>query len=126
MNVQVAATLDGQLAWISDPIDGSRHDSHCLTEAAVLTGMDAGKWLGDNGYVGNNMITPIKKPPYAISWTGKRNSTPRSTRSDGSSSRSSPTSKPGASYTPTTGDRSTRSPPRSQPLSRSTSGATRE
>jgi hypothetical protein len=64
MNVQVAATLDGQLAWISDPIDGSRHDSHCLTEAAVLTGMDAGKWLGDKGYVGNNMITPIKKPPY--------------------------------------------------------------
>ena len=39
MNVQVAATLDGQLAWISDPIDGSRHDSHCLTEAAVLTGV---------------------------------------------------------------------------------------
>src|SRR5689334_22384114 len=64
LNVQVAATLDGQLAWISDPIDGSRHDSHCLAEAAVLTGMDAGKWLGDKGYVGNNMITPIKKPPY--------------------------------------------------------------
>ena len=62
MNVQVAATLDGHLAWVSDPINGSRHDSHCLAEAAVLTGMDAGKWLGDKGYVGNNMITPIKKP----------------------------------------------------------------
>jgi hypothetical protein len=64
MNVQVAATLDGQLAWISDPIEGSRHDSHCLAEAAVLTGVDAGKWLGDKGYVGNNMMTPIKKPPH--------------------------------------------------------------
>ena len=64
MNVQVAATLGGRLAWISDPIDGSRHDSHCLAEAAVLTGMDAGNWVGDKGYVGNNMITPIKKPPY--------------------------------------------------------------
>src|SRR5918911_1242100 len=62
MNVQVAATLAGRLAWISDPVDGSRHDSHCLAEAAVLTGMDAGNWVGDKGYVGNNMITPIKKP----------------------------------------------------------------
>jgi hypothetical protein len=41
MNVQVAATLGGRLAWISDPIDGNRHDSHCLAEAAVLTGMEA-------------------------------------------------------------------------------------
>jgi hypothetical protein len=64
MNVQVAATLGGRLAWISDPIDGSRHDSHCLAEAAVLTGMDAGNWMGDKGYVGNNMLTPIKKPPH--------------------------------------------------------------
>ena len=64
MNVQVAATLGGRLAWISDPIDGNRHDSHCLGESAVLTGVDAGNWVGDKGYVGNNMITPIKKPPY--------------------------------------------------------------
>jgi len=47
MNVHVAATLTGRLAWISDPIDGNRHDSHCLAEAAVLTGMDAGNWVGD-------------------------------------------------------------------------------
>jgi DDE superfamily endonuclease len=64
MNVQVAATLGGRLAWISDPIDGSRHDNHCLTEAAVLTGMDAGNWMGDKGYVGSSMITPIKKAPH--------------------------------------------------------------
>jgi hypothetical protein len=64
MNVQVAATLGGRLAWISDPIDGNRHDSHCLAEAAVLTGMDARNWMGDKGYVGNNMITPIKKPRH--------------------------------------------------------------
>jgi hypothetical protein len=64
MNVHVAATLTGRLAWISDPIDGNRHDSHRLAESAVLTGVDAGNWVGDKGYVGNNMITPIKKPPY--------------------------------------------------------------
>jgi hypothetical protein len=126
MNVHVAATLGGRLAWMSDPIDGSRHDSHCLAEAAVLTGMDAGHWMGDTGYVGNNMITPIKKPLHRICWTGKKNSTPRLTRSDGSSSRLLPTSRPGESCTPITGDRSTPSPQRSQPLSRSTSGATRE
>ncbi len=36
LNVQVACTLAGQLAWISDPIDGSRHDTYCLTESGVL------------------------------------------------------------------------------------------
>jgi hypothetical protein len=62
MNVQVACTLDGRLAWISDPIDGSRHDSFCLGESGVLLTLDSGRWIGDKGYVGNGMITPIKKP----------------------------------------------------------------
>jgi hypothetical protein len=62
MNVQVACTLTGNLAWISDAIDGSRHDSYCLSESGVLLTLDPGAWLGDKGYVGNDMITPIKKP----------------------------------------------------------------
>jgi hypothetical protein len=62
MNVQVACTLTGSLAWISDPVDGSRHDSHCLAESGVLLDLDPGQWVGDKGYVGNKMITPIKKP----------------------------------------------------------------
>lgn len=62
MNVQVVCTLDGDIAWISDPIDGSRHDTYCLGESAVLDAVDPGNWLGDKGYVGNDMITPIKKP----------------------------------------------------------------
>ncbi|MFD2422200.1 transposase family protein [Amycolatopsis pigmentata] len=33
MNVQVACTLTGDLAWISDPIDGRRHDTYCLSES---------------------------------------------------------------------------------------------
>ena len=64
MNVQVACTLDGTLAWISDPIAGSRHDTHCLNQSGVLLTLDPGNWLGDKGYVGNKMITPIKKPIY--------------------------------------------------------------
>jgi hypothetical protein len=33
MNVQVACTLSGNLAWISDALPGSRHDSWCLSES---------------------------------------------------------------------------------------------
>jgi DDE superfamily endonuclease/Helix-turn-helix of DDE superfamily endonuclease len=64
MNVQVTCTLGGHLAWISDPVAGSRHDNHCLKEAGVLLTLDPGNWMGDKGYVGNQMITPIKKPAH--------------------------------------------------------------
>src|SRR5208282_330036 len=62
MNVQVACTITGCLAWISDPIPGRRHDNYCLGESGVLLSVDPRNWLGDKGYVGNNMITPFKKP----------------------------------------------------------------
>jgi hypothetical protein len=62
MNVQVACTLAGKLGWISDPVNGSRHDTYCLGESGVLLTLDPGNWVGDKGYVGNDMITPIKKP----------------------------------------------------------------
>src|SRR6266849_8130261 len=62
MNVQVACTLAEKLAWISDPIEGSRHDNHCLSESGVLLTLDPADWIADKGYVGNGMITPIKKP----------------------------------------------------------------
>ena len=61
MNVQVVCTLDGELAWISDPIDGARHDVYCLDESGVLDTLDPGDWTGDKGYVGRGMITPLKK-----------------------------------------------------------------
>jgi hypothetical protein len=61
MNVQVACTLGGGLAWISDAIDGSRHDTYCLGESGVRLTIDPGSWAGDKGYVGNDMITPIRK-----------------------------------------------------------------
>ncbi len=64
MNVQVACTLTGRLAWISDAIDGSRHDTYCLNESGVLLTLDPRNWMGDKGYVGNDMLTPIKKPAH--------------------------------------------------------------
>jgi hypothetical protein len=62
MNVQVACTIYGKLAWISDPITGNRHDNHCLSESGAIESMNPRNWIGDKGYIGNNMITPFRKP----------------------------------------------------------------
>jgi DDE superfamily endonuclease len=62
LNVQVVGSLDGELAWISDPVDGPRHDTHCLRESGALPTDTPHNWMGDKGYVGNGMITPRKKP----------------------------------------------------------------
>jgi DDE superfamily endonuclease/Helix-turn-helix of DDE superfamily endonuclease len=64
LNVQVLGTLDGELVWISDPVDGSRHDTYCLRESGALPADAAGNWTGDKGYVGTGVLTPIKKPTY--------------------------------------------------------------
>ena len=61
-NVQVACNLYGELAWISDPAEGSRHDAHCIDESSVLAGFPDRSQIGDKGYVGKRMITPIRKP----------------------------------------------------------------
>jgi hypothetical protein len=64
MNVQVACTLEGEIAWISDPVEGSRHDMHCIGESGVLSGVAPGSWIADKGYIGSGMITPIRKPAH--------------------------------------------------------------
>lgn len=64
MNVQVACDLYGRLAWISDPVDGCRHDSAALKLSGVVDTLEPGNWMGDKGYIGADMITPIRKPPY--------------------------------------------------------------
>ncbi len=61
MNVQVVCTLDGELVWISDPIEGAHHDVFCLDESGVLETLDPNDWTGDKGYIGRGMITPVKK-----------------------------------------------------------------
>ena len=62
MNVQVACTQEGSLEWISDPLPGSRHGSYCVTESGVLDTFPPGSWTGDKGYIGKEMITPVRKP----------------------------------------------------------------
>lgn len=61
VNVQVVGTLDGELVWISDPVDGARHDVFCLDESGVLDSLDPSDWTGDKGYVGRGIVTPFKK-----------------------------------------------------------------
>ena len=58
MNVQVACTITGCLAWISDPVPGSRHDNHCLGESRVLLPADPRNWPGDKGYAAMGAILP--------------------------------------------------------------------
>jgi hypothetical protein len=62
LNVQVACDLRGRLAWISDPVDGCRHDCAALQISGVLDTLAPTNWVGDKGYIGNGMITPMRKP----------------------------------------------------------------
>jgi hypothetical protein len=61
VNLQVVGTLDGELACISDPIDGARHDVFCVDESGALDTLDPSDWTSDKGYVGRGIITPFKK-----------------------------------------------------------------
>lgn len=63
LNLQFACTLHGDLSWISDPLPGSRHDAHCVSESGVLDGFPLHGCIGDKGYIGLGMITPYRKPP---------------------------------------------------------------
>jgi hypothetical protein len=62
-NLQVVCDLEGALRYVSNPLDGCRHDIAALDASGVLNGMDPKNWIGDKGYVGKGMITPIKKTP---------------------------------------------------------------
>ena len=72
LNVQVACTLSGTLAWVSDPQDGCTHDAQALRRSGLLDvpatdlpdGAPPPKHIGDKGYIGLGMITPKRKPPH--------------------------------------------------------------
>ena len=53
---------DTQVTIYNCRIDGSRHDAHCIDESSVLVGFPEGSQMGDKGYVGKGMVTPIRKP----------------------------------------------------------------
>jgi hypothetical protein len=64
LNVPVVCTLDGELRWISDPVDGAHHDVYCLDGSGALRTLDPADWTGDEGHVDRGVVTPIKKTTY--------------------------------------------------------------
>ena len=76
VNLQVACTLAGHLAWVSPPLPGSVHDAKAIKESGFLETLDATTHIGDKGYIGLGMITPAKKPAHGeLTNTDKRNNT---------------------------------------------------
>ena len=71
LNVQVARTLSGTLARVSDPQDGCTHDAEALRRCGLLDvppadlpdGASPPRHIGDKEYIGLGMITPKRKPP---------------------------------------------------------------
>jgi DDE superfamily endonuclease/Helix-turn-helix of DDE superfamily endonuclease len=61
-NVQVACDHYGRLVWISDPVDGARHDAYAIRASGVLDTFTDHQWIGDKGYLGLGMLTPHRKP----------------------------------------------------------------
>lgn len=62
--VQVVVDTTGRIEWISDPTPGHRHDVACLDASGVLDGMDHAQWMGDKGYIGTGINTPVRKPVF--------------------------------------------------------------
>jgi len=91
LNLSVVCDLAGRLRWISDPVEGCRHDSAALRGSGVLEGIDPQNWLGDKGYLSLGMITPIRKPPHRELLDWEKSSTPPSTKSAGESNKRSRT-----------------------------------
>lgn len=82
LSVQVAATTDGVLVAVSDPVPGSRHDSAALSLCGwdeILTGAD---WIADTAYTAHGALTPIKKTPGRdrLEWEKEFNRAVSSTR----------------------------------------------
>jgi len=67
-NLQVACDLNGRLRWISDDLPGSIHDSKALRLHGLADPGDPHPWndatlIGDKGYIGMGMLTPIRRQP---------------------------------------------------------------
>jgi hypothetical protein len=62
-NIQVAASIAGNLAAVGDPIPGARHDAHAYAASGLAARLADHDTLGDKGYQGHTTIHPIRKPP---------------------------------------------------------------
>ncbi len=63
LSVQIAATHDGRLIAVSDPVPGSRHDAKAIDLCGwkeILDRPDV-NWIADSAYIATTATTPIKK-----------------------------------------------------------------
>ncbi|MGH9208551.1 MAG: transposase family protein, partial [Acidimicrobiales bacterium] len=66
MNIQVAATLSGQVAAIGPvPVHGARHDAHAFAASGLKDLISGHGTVADLGYTGVDGITivPVRTPP---------------------------------------------------------------
>jgi len=75
LNVQVVCDLSGRLVWVSDPVDGARHDIAAVRLSGVLDADHPDPWIADKGYLGSDTIRPIRKPVFRdlLDWEKKFN-----------------------------------------------------
>jgi hypothetical protein len=64
-NIQIAASIAGNLAGVGDPVPGARHDAHAYAASGLAAAIAGHDCLGDKGYQGHATIHPIRKPPKA-------------------------------------------------------------
>jgi hypothetical protein len=62
LNIQVACTLDGILADVSEPVAGARHDSAALKLTGWQKQLATANWIADTAYIGTGARTPKRKP----------------------------------------------------------------
>ena len=101
--MQLVCDLNGRQRGESDPVDGRRHDSAALDISGVLEGLDERTWLGDKGYIGKGMITPIRKPVdrELLDWEKEHNTAVNRIRWMIERRAIAPTSRPGEFSIPT-------------------------
>jgi hypothetical protein len=62
-NARLVCLLDGEVVYISDPLEGRTHDATAYDETAVTDIVrNSGGGIADKGYQGHDMVTPRKKP----------------------------------------------------------------
>jgi hypothetical protein len=64
-NIQVAASLAGDVAAVGTPVPGARHDAHAVFACGLAEKIAGHDWVGDKGYQGHATIHPVRKPPKA-------------------------------------------------------------
>jgi hypothetical protein len=74
---QFVCDLAGDLKHISDPLPGNTHDAKAIRESNLTDLLHDDNAIGDKGYIGTGITTPIRKPPgrKLLEWQEEFNTT---------------------------------------------------